>query len=245
MSESCLAIEMGPRGHETSDRLVGASGSGRKACALVVEGVVEGALESAVRGAAFEGASLASRLARAGFEVRACQDGLAALDAFIRELPDLIVTRDRLEGLDGFELVRRVREVSDVPIVLVGTAGSSWRRERALRMGVDRVVSEPGEVELLPQLALALADPTRPPRLRPRLTAAHVRRVARSELQAELARLLVDCRGNLAEMARRMGKDRSTVRYHLRRFGMLVEERAHWADERAGEGPPDDVSASA
>jgi len=60
-----------------------------------------------------------------------------------------------------------------------------------------------------------------------RVTAAEVRRIARSELEAELARQLVDCRGNLAEVARRMGKDRSTIRYHLRRFGMLTE-RPEW-----------------
>ncbi|MFO0689912.1 MAG: hypothetical protein U0900_14540 [Myxococcota bacterium] len=65
----------------------------------------------------------------------------------------------------------------------------------------------------------------RSPRSGP-VTAAEVRRRARSELAAELERQLVACRGNLAEMARRMGKDRSTIRYHLRRFGMLADERS-------------------
>lgn len=167
--------------------------------------------------------SIAARLAESGFEVRACNDGRVAFESFIRELPDLIVTREQVGGVDGLELARRVREVSCIPVVLVDPVAPIGRRERALQIGVDRVVSEPGELEELPGIALELMGHPKPA---PLLTAAHVRRIARSELRAELARLLVECRGNLAEMARRMGKDRSTVRYHLRRFGMLVEERA-------------------
>jgi CheY-like chemotaxis protein len=217
---------------ETIERCVRAAVPGRRSCVLVVEDPVA------------EGALLGPLLERAGFTVRECADGFAGLDAFIRELPDVIVARDRLAGLDGLELVRRVREISDVPVVLVGAADSPWIRERALRLGVDRFVTEPGELESLPLLALDLAESIRPRRGRRRLTAAHVRRIARSELRAELERLLVDCRGNLAEMARRMGKDRSTVRYHLRRFGMLADERVVWTDSSEREAPQD-VSASA
>lgn len=53
------------------------------------------------------------------------------------------------------------------------------------------------------------------------LTAAGARLLARRELREELQKQLLDCRGNIAEMARRMGKDRSTIRYHLHRQGML------------------------
>ncbi len=170
--------------------------------------------------------SLAAPLAAAGFEVRACPDGGVALETFVRELPDLIVTREQLAGLDGFELARRVRELSDVPVVLVAPVDGPAQRERARALGIDRVLAGPEALEALPRLARELAGPVRPARRRPRLTAAHVRQAARAALQAELARLLVECRGNLAEMARRMGRDRSTVRYHLRRFGMLAEEPA-------------------
>jgi DNA-binding response OmpR family regulator len=230
LSDSGWAIE---RGQGAVGRFVQASAPRGRACALVVEGPVD------------EGGSLAACLAGAGFEVRARLDGPTALDAFVRELPDLIVTRDRLEGLDGWELVRRVRELSDVPIVLVGSIDTPANRERAVRIGVDQWLAGPGEIASLSQLALDLADRIRSARLGPRLTAAHVRRVARSELQAELARLLVDCRGNLAEMARRMGKDRSTVRYHLRRFGMLAEARGEGVRAGGAGAPCGDGSASA
>lgn len=217
---------------ETVEAVVRAAAGGRRSCVLVIEDPDAG------------GALLGPRLERAGFAVRECADGFAGLDAFIRELPDVIVARDRPAGLDALDLVRRVREISDVPVVLVGAADSPRIRERALRLGVDRFVTEPCELESLPERALDLAEPFAPPRVGRRLTAAHVRRLARSELRAELERLLVDCRGNLAEMARRMGRDRSTVRYHLRRFGMLVEERAVWTAGAAHEATQD-VSVSA
>ena len=53
------------------------------------------------------------------------------------------------------------------------------------------------------------------------MTAADARQLRDRELFDRLERLLIETRGNIAEMGRRMGKDRSTIRYHLRRFGML------------------------
>jgi DNA-binding response OmpR family regulator len=177
------------------------------------------------------GGELGASLAREGFAVRVCPDGLGGLHAFIRELPDLIVTSDRLTGLDGFELVRRVREISDVPVVVVASEPELANCERAMRLGVDRFLPRSLDQHELALVARELVEPARRPHSsRKRLTAAHVRSVARSELRAELERLLVECRGNLAEIGRRMGKDRSTIRYHLRRFGMLVDEGSIWLD---------------
>lgn len=64
-------------------------------------------------------------------------------------------------------------------------------------------------------------DGRRGPGERPVLTAAAARERARRALRARLAHLVVETDGNVAEIARRMGKDRSTVRYHLDRFGLL------------------------
>lgn len=57
----------------------------------------------------------------------------------------------------------------------------------------------------------------------PIMTADEARRLGDQELFDQLERLVIETRGNLAEVARRIGRDRSTVRYHLRRFGMLGE----------------------
>jgi predicted transcriptional regulator len=57
------------------------------------------------------------------------------------------------------------------------------------------------------------------------ITTEEARAMRHQELRGLLQRLVVDCRGNIAEIARRMDRDRSTVRYHLRRMGML--DRSH------------------
>ncbi len=59
------------------------------------------------------------------------------------------------------------------------------------------------------------------------MTAEEARNLAERERFEELERLLVETRGNIAEMARRLGKDRSTIRYHLSRFGMLRRRSRH------------------
>ena len=68
---------------------------------------------------------------------------------------------------------------------------------------------------------------------RPAITAAEARRLREHELFERLERLLIETRGNIAEIGRRMGRDRSTIRYHLRRFGML-DERTEEEDDREG-----------
>jgi transcriptional regulator with GAF, ATPase, and Fis domain len=61
---------------------------------------------------------------------------------------------------------------------------------------------------------------------RPAMTANQARSLGQQELFDRLEALLVETRGNIAEVARRLGKDRSTVRYHLQRFGMLGDRGA-------------------
>lgn len=67
----------------------------------------------------------------------------------------------------------------------------------------------------------------------PAMTADQARLLGQQELFERLEHLVIETRGNIAEIARRLGKDRSTVRYHLRRFGML--ETARPSPGREGE----------
>ena len=78
------------------------------------------------------------------------------------------------------------------------------------------------------------------------MTAADARRLAERERFERLERLLIETRGNIAEIARRMGKDRSTIRYHLRRYGMLGEARtpSSGAPDRAERDPGRSVDPS-
>lgn len=171
-------------------------------------------------------------------------DVLSGLHAFVRALPDLVVIDALIPEQAVNELVQRLRELSDVPIVVVrGGTPASARLESEIG-AVHPVAPERAEAVvagLLREIAGARADASAP--VGP-ITAAQVRRDARTALRARLEHLLVECRGNLAEVARRMGKDRSTIRYHLRRFGMLVEDERVWA-HRSVSTPSGDLGASA
>ncbi len=169
---------------------------------------------------------LGERLTQVGFDPSYAEDGLVALYAVERHLPDLVVTGRKLPRLDGIGFLRRLREISDVPVVMVATPASVADCEEAMRAGANRYLDYGRDLDRVASVACDLvegwsADPGLVSNRS--VTARGVRLRAKRALRRQLQDLLVECRGNIAEMARRMGKDRSTIRYHLRRLGMLDE----------------------
>jgi DNA-binding NtrC family response regulator len=167
---------------------------------------------------------LGRRLIEAGFAVYFASDGSDALAFLARQTPALVVANDEHPRLDGIELVRRLRERSDVPVLVVSAGGSVPACEEAMRVGADRFLQRSCDLERIGLVARELVNekPVSSSRVRPpALTAASARTLRERELFDLLEGLLLETRGNIAEMARRIGRDRSTVRYHLRRFGML------------------------
>jgi two-component system response regulator ResD len=83
-------------------------------------------------------------LKRAGYETRVAHDGLAALDAVAERPPDLIVLDLMLPGLDGLEVMRRVRaEDRTSAIILLTAKGEESDRIVGLRLGADDYVVKP------------------------------------------------------------------------------------------------------
>jgi DNA-binding NtrC family response regulator len=179
---------------------------------------------------------LGDRLVRVGFDLSYAEDGLVALRAFERCSPDVILMGRKVPRLDGVGLVRRIREVSDVPVVMIAVTVSVSDCEEAMRAGANRYLDFGRDLDRVASVACELVarrTSSLPNLLNRRsITAAEARSHAKRELRRELETLLVECRGNIAEMARRMGKDRSTIRYHLRRLGMLDEESPARTDAR-------------
>lgn len=177
------------------------------------------------------------RLLRVGFDLCYAEDGFAALSVLGRRRPDLVITDCQMPRLDGIGLLRRIREVSDIPVVMITAFASIPGCEEAIRLGANRYLQFRRDLEVIGPVARELiGSPSSgygPPR-QPSMTAQRARSLAEEALRGELEGLLVDCRGNIAEMARRMGRDRSTIRYHLRRLGMLGEEGASKGVLRTG-----------
>ncbi|MCP4904711.1 MAG: response regulator [bacterium] len=163
-------------------------------------------------------------LSEAGFRVQVAEDGRDALERVARQPPDLVVTNDERPRIDGIGLVRRLRETSDIPVVVLSAEGSISECEEAMRVGANRFLQSRCDLGRVGQVARELVEggPACPEARRaPNLTASQARGLRDRELFDLLEELLFETRGNIAEMARRMGKDRSTVRYHMKRFGML------------------------
>jgi DNA-binding response OmpR family regulator len=83
-------------------------------------------------------------LERAGYEVTHAADGLAALDRFADQRPDLVVLDLMLPGVDGLEVCRRLRSGgSDVPVIMLTALGEEADRVLGLQLGADDYVSKP------------------------------------------------------------------------------------------------------
>ncbi len=84
-----------------------------------------------------------SYLRAAGHEVAEADDGAAALAAVRSAAPDLVVLDLMLPGIGGLEVCRRLRETSDVPVVMLTALGEEQDRVLGLEIGADDYVTKP------------------------------------------------------------------------------------------------------
>lgn len=88
-------------------------------------------------------------LESAGYQVRTADDGRSGLENFRSWLPDLVITDLSMPGLDGLELCSRVRQLSEVPILVLSVREDETTKVKALDLGADDYVSKPfGMAEL-------------------------------------------------------------------------------------------------
>mgnify|MGYP001582196297 CR=1 FL=1 len=93
----------------------------------------------------------------AGHTVLTAQDGKEALRLFYESHPDLLVVDIRMPVMDGFELVSRVREVSEAPIIVLSALAHEQDKVHALRLGADDYMVKPiGMRELVARVEAAL-----------------------------------------------------------------------------------------
>jgi DNA-binding response OmpR family regulator len=82
-------------------------------------------------------------LKRAGYQVAVQADGVTALAALERQMPDLVVLDLMLPGLDGVELARWLRSRGDTPIIMLTARREERDRIAGLEMGADDYVVKP------------------------------------------------------------------------------------------------------
>ena len=92
-----------------------------------------------------------------GYEVEVAPDGKAALRIFADAPPDLVVTDLSMPNLGGLDLCRRLRELSQLPIIVLSVRGEERTKVEALDAGADDYVTKPfGMDELLARIRAAL-----------------------------------------------------------------------------------------
>ncbi|MGC1374833.1 MAG: response regulator transcription factor [Anaerolineales bacterium] len=82
-------------------------------------------------------------LERAGFAVRAAGDGKAALSLARTEKPDLIVLDLGLPGVDGLDVTRELRKLSNVPIIMLTARSEESDKLIGLELGADDYITKP------------------------------------------------------------------------------------------------------
>jgi two-component system response regulator ChvI len=98
-----------------------------------------------------------------GFDVLPYQDGTRALDAFENSSPDLIITDIAMPEMDGIQLLRRLREKSDTPVILL-TGRMDERDEMVgLRIGADDFIRKPFSPRVLVERVRTVLRRYRPP----------------------------------------------------------------------------------
>lgn len=78
-----------------------------------------------------------------GFQVSVCSDGVSGLTAALEQPFDLLLLDLMLPGMDGFTICRRVREVKDIPILMVTALGKDVDKIRGLGYGADDYIEKP------------------------------------------------------------------------------------------------------
>jgi len=87
--------------------------------------------------------SLSYSLERDGFEVKAAMDGHQALESVEEFNPDLIVLDLMLPDISGFEVCRRLRENSSIPVIMLTALGEEIDRVQGLEVGADDYLAKP------------------------------------------------------------------------------------------------------
>ena len=91
------------------------------------------------------------------YEVRVAADGESALDTFNDWHPDLVVTDLAMPNMGGLDLCRRLRSLSQVPIIVLSVKGEEKTKVEALDAGADDFVTKPFSMEeLLARIRAAL-----------------------------------------------------------------------------------------
>ena len=90
-------------------------------------------------------------------EVLGAHDAETALDLVERETPDIVLLDIGLPGRDGFDVLRELRDFSDVPVVMLTARDDAMDKVKGLELGADDYVTKPfNHLELMARVRAVL-----------------------------------------------------------------------------------------
>ncbi|MCX5580730.1 response regulator transcription factor [Kaistia terrae] len=94
-------------------------------------------------------ASVSIALESEGYRVQTYTDGASALDGFQQSLPDLAILDIKMPRMDGMELLRRLRQRTDLPVIFLTSKDDEIDELFGLKMGADDFIKKPFSQRLL------------------------------------------------------------------------------------------------
>ena len=130
------------------------------------------------------------------YEVHLAQDGVEAVELAARVMPDVIVLDVNMPRMDGIEACKRIREWSNVPIIILSVREDEKDKVRALNEGADDYVTKPfGIEELLARIRVAL-------RHAGAATTISIPVFTAGDLEVDLAKRVVKLRSKVVKLTR-------------------------------------------
>ncbi len=132
--------------------------------------------------------SVSIALQSEGFTVRVYSDGAAALKALTDNPPDLAVLDIKMPRMDGMELLRRLREKSDLPVIFLTSKDDEIDQALGLAMGADDYIGKPFSQRLLIERIRAVLRRAASRRESPEMEAGKGEAIERGRLVMDPAR---------------------------------------------------------
>lgn len=165
-----------------------------------------------------------------GYQVRVAAEGEAALETYGDWHPELVITDLSMPHMNGLELCRRLRAISQAPIIVLSVKGEEHAKIEALDAGADDYITKPFSIgELLARVRAAL-------RRAPATVAEGETVITTGDFQVDLARHSVTVRGQEVRLS---PKEFDLLAYFLRHAGAVLTHRtllaAVWGGNQVGQ----------
>jgi two-component system, OmpR family, KDP operon response regulator KdpE len=155
-------------------------------------------------------------LESAGYQVRIATDGRAGLETFRSWLPDLVITDLSMPGFTGLELCERIRQLSEVPLLVLSVKEDEPTKVKAFDLGADDYVSKPfGMAELTARVRALLRRTT----TQPQSDAAY----EAGDFKIDPRQRLVEVNGKAVHLT---PKEYDLIQYFLSNRGKVLTHRA-------------------